>query len=176
MVSLSHWPLSHSRITYPNHKSIYYQTHQLKLIRKSISIDTFKLIASAYILPILDYCNSMLLHLQSHQIARLQTLQNSQTIRCNFKLNHFSHDSISPFLIELHWPSIHQSILCKTLLLTHKAVHHISSIYLTNIILLHRPHTITIRSTNTSHRSVHYIYMNGYYKKYLGTSSIKGNA
>ena len=138
-------PLSHSRITI---KSMYYKTHRLRLIRKSISIDIAKLIASVYILPIFDYCNSMLLYLQSHQITRLKTLQNSIG-RCIFKMNNFSNDSISSLLIELHWLPICQRILYKTLLLTHKSVHHNYLSYLTNLIPLQRTPTTTTRSTNT---------------------------
>ena len=140
-------------LSFKNHishtiKSIHYQIHQLRLIRKSISIDTAKLISSAYILPIFDYCNSLLLHLQSYQITRLQTLQNS-LVRCIFKINHFSHDRISPLLIELHWLPIRQRILYKSLLLTHKAIHHNSPSYLTNLIPLLKTPTINTRSTNT---------------------------
>ena len=88
-------------ISFTNHisqtiKSIYYQTHHLRIIIKSISIDTAILIDSAYILPIFDYCNSLPLHLQSYQITPLQTLQNS-LVGCIFKMNHLSHYIILPF-------------------------------------------------------------------------------
>ena len=129
-------------------KSIYYKIHQLRLIRTSISIDTAKLIASAYIPPIFDYCNSLLIHLQSQKITCLQTLQNS-LIRCIFKMNHFSRKSISPLLINIHWLPIRQRILYKLLLLTHKAIHHNSPSYITSLIPLHPIPTTTTRSTKT---------------------------
>ena len=64
-------------------------------------------------------------------------------------MNHFSHDSISLLLVELHWLPILQRILYKILLQTHKAVHHTSPSFLTNLIPLQRTPITTTRSTNT---------------------------
>ena len=65
-------------------------------------------------------------------------------------MNHFSRESISPLLINLHWLPIRQRILYKLLLLTHKAIHHNSPSYLTSLILLQPLPTTTTRSTKPS--------------------------
>ena len=64
-------------------------------------------------------------------------------------MNHYSRESISPLLINIHWLQIRQRILYKLLLLTHKAIHHISPRYLTSLIPLQPIPTITTRSTKT---------------------------
>ena len=116
-------------ISFTNHiyqtiKSIYYQTHQLRLIRKPISIDTAKLIASACILRIFDYCNSPA---NTSKLPSQMYFQNE------------------PLTLAPNTPKD----LYKTLLLTHKSVHHNFSSYLTNLIPLERTYTTTTWSTNT---------------------------
>ena len=80
---------------------------------------TVALIASAYILPIFDYCN-FIFHVY---ISILQTLQNS-IVRCIYQINKFSHTHIKQFLGKLHWLPIKSSCIYKIALLAHKALYH----------------------------------------------------
>ena len=64
-------------------------------------------------------------------------------------MKHFSRESISPLLINLHRLPIRQRILYKLLLLTHKVIHHNSPSYLTSIIPLQPIPTTTTQSTKT---------------------------
>ena len=99
------------------------QLHSLRLIRHSISISTSTIIASAYILPLFDYCNFILYNTPSSYITKLQIVQNS-IARCIFNIPKYSHTHISPFLVKLYWLPVRHRILYKTLLLAHKAIHH----------------------------------------------------
>ena len=127
-----------------------YQLHSLRLIRHSISISTATIIASAYILPLFDYCNVILYNTPSSYIIKLQILQNS-IARCIFNIPKYSHTHISPFLVKpkLHRLPVRHRILYKTLLLAHKAIHHDSPDYLASLLKLKLPTSTTTRSTNT---------------------------
>ena len=129
-------------------KLLNYQLHSLRLIRHSISISTATIIASAYILPLFDYCNFILYNTPSSYITKLQILQNS-IARCIFNIPKYSHTHISPFLVKLHWLPVRHQIIYKTLLLAHKAIHHDSPDYLASILKLKLPTSTTTRSTNT---------------------------
>ena len=123
-------------------KLLNYQLHSLRLIRHSIAISTATIIASAYILPLFDYCNYILYNTPSSYITKLQILQNSIT-RCIFNIPKYPHTHISPFLVKLHWLPVRHRILYKTLLLAHKAIHHDSPDYLASLLKLKLPTSTT---------------------------------
>ena len=114
-------------------KSIHYQLHSLRIVRRSINTETASLIASAYILPIFDYCNFALHNIPDIHLSGLQVLQNS-IVRCIFKIDKFSHTSITPYLMKLHWLPIKSRCLYKSLLIAHKAIHHSTPDYLATLI------------------------------------------
>ena len=129
-------------------RSIHYHLHSLHIVRRSINTDTAALIASAYILPIFDYCNFIFHLIPDYHITRLQILQNS-LVRCIYQIDKFSHTSITPYLIKLHWLPIKSRCTYKTALLTHKAIHHHSPDYLSSLINInpHQARTINISKT-----------------------------
>ena len=129
-------------------KLLNYQLHSLRLIRHPISISTDTIIASAYILPLFDYCNFILYNTPSSYITKLQIIQNS-IARCIFNIPKYSHTHISTFLVKLHWLPVRNRILYKTLLLAHKEIHHVSPDYLASLLKLKLPTSTTTRSTNT---------------------------
>ena len=77
------------------------QLHSLRLIRHSISVSTATIIASAYILPLFDYCNVIIYNTPLSYITKLQILQNSLAM-CIFNIPKYSNTHISPFLVKLH--------------------------------------------------------------------------
>ena len=79
------------------HKSIHYHLHCLRLIRHSIPLPIAITIASSYIIPLFDYCNSLLFNLPDYKLIKLQQLQNA-VVRCLHLLPRRSPDSITPFL------------------------------------------------------------------------------
>ena len=132
-------------------KTVNYHLHCLRLIRRSIPFEVAATIASSFILPHFDYCNQLLNGIPAYMIRRLQTLQNA-IVRCVHLLPRRSNDSITPFLKSLHWLPIASRILYKTILLTHKALHHNSPDYLAS--LINKSATVNqknTRSTNTFH-------------------------
>ena len=129
-------------------KLLNYQLHSLRLIRHSISISTATIIASAYILPLFEYCNCILYNTLSSYITKLQILQNSIARYIGiFNIPKYSHTHISPFLVKLHWLPVRHRILYKTLLLAHKAIHHDSPDYLASLLKLKLPTSTTTRSS-----------------------------
>ena len=128
-------------------RSFNHNLHSLRLIRKSINTETAQIIASAYILPQIDYCNFILDKLPYNHIKRLQIAQNSLT-RCIFNIHRRSNAHITPYLMKLHWLPIIQRIKYKSLLLVHKVLHHNSPEYLTNLITLKLEQNNITRSSN----------------------------
>ena len=103
-------------------------------------ISTAQLI-HALITSRLDFCNSILYNLPNKQIERLQQIQ-SQAARM---LKHIPRcNPITPVLRELHWLRIHDRIIIKILLLSHKAVNNTAPEYLCDLIRLNVKST-TIR-------------------------------
>ena len=105
------------------HKSIHYHLHCLRLIRRSIPLPIAITIASSYIIPLFDYCNSLLFNLPEYKLIKLQRLQNA-VVRCIHLLPRRSYDSITPLLKQLHWLPVPYRIQYKLSLTIHKAIHH----------------------------------------------------
>ena len=131
------------------HKSIHYHLHCLKLIRRSIPLPIAITIASSYISPLFDYCNSLIFNLPTYKLNKLQRLQNA-VVRCVFLLPRRSSDSITPLLKQLHWLPVLYRIQYKLSLTIHKAIHHNSPDYLASLLHLYMPTTkLHTRSSNT---------------------------
>ena len=131
------------------HKSIHYHLHCLRLIRRSIPLTIAITIASSYIIPLFDYCNSLLFNLPEYKLTKLQRLQNA-VVRCVHLLPRRSSDSITPLLKQLHWLPVPYRIQYKLSLTIHKAIHHNSPDYLASLLHLHTPITpLQTRSSNT---------------------------
>ena len=90
----------------------------------------------------LDFWNSILYNLPNKQIERLQRIQN-QAARLLKRIPRRNH--ITPVLKELHWLRIHDRIILKNLLLTHKAVNNTAPEYICYLIRLYVKST-TIRT------------------------------
>ena len=131
------------------HKSIHYHLHCLRLIRRSIPLPIDITIASSYIIPLFDYCNSLLFNLPEYKLFKLQRLQNA-IVRCVHLLPRRSSNSITPLLKQLHWLPVPYRIKYKLSLTIHKAIHHNSPDYLASLLHLHTPITpLQTRSSNT---------------------------
>ena len=131
------------------HKSIHYHLHCLRLIRRSIPLPIAITITSSYIIPIFDYCNSLLFNLLDYKLFKLQRLQNA-VVSCVHLLPRHSPDSITPLLKQLHWLPNPCRIKYKLSLTIHKAIHHNSPDYLASLLHLHTPiTTLQTLSSNT---------------------------
>ena len=131
------------------HKSINYHLHCLRLILRSNPLPIAITIASSYIIPLFNYCNSLIFNLPEYKLFKLQRLQNA-VVRCVHLLPRRSSDSITHILKQLHWLPVPYRIKYKLFMIIHKAIHHNSPDYLASLLHLHTPIIpLQTRSSNT---------------------------
>ena len=114
-------------------KSTHFHLRGIGRIRNLLTFDDTAQLIHALITSRLDICNSILYNLPNKQIKILQRIQN-QAARMLKRIQRRNH--ITPVLRELHWLRIHDRIIFKILLLTHKAVNHTAPEYLCDLIRL----------------------------------------
>ena len=102
-------------------------------MRNLLTFHTTAQLSHALITTCLDFCNRIRYNLPNNKIERLQRIQN-QAARMLKRIPRRNH--ITPVLRELHWLKIHDIIILKILLLTHKAVNNIAPEYLCDLIRL----------------------------------------
>ena len=107
-------------------------------IRNLLTFDATAQLIHALITSRLDFCNSILYNLPNKQNEILQRIQNQAA-------HMLKRNQITPVLRELHWLRIHDRIIFKILLLTHKAVNNTAPEYLYDLIRLNVKST-TIRT------------------------------
>ena len=123
-------------------KSTHFHLRGIGRIRNLLTFDATAQLIHALITSRLDFCNSILYNLPNKQIERLQRIQN-QAERMLKRIPRRNH--ITPVLRELHWLRIHEIIIFKILLLTHKAVNNTAPEYVCDLIRLNVKST-TIRT------------------------------
>ena len=123
-------------------KSTHFHLRGIGRIRNLLTFDATAQLIHALITSRLDFCNSILYNLPNKQIERLQRIQNQAT-RMLKRIPRRNH--ITPVLRELYWLGIHDRIIFKNLLLTHKAVNNTVPEYLCDLIRLNVKST-TIRT------------------------------
>ena len=123
-------------------KSTHFHLRGIGIIRNLLTFDATAQLIHALITSRLDFCNSFLYNLPNKQIERLQRIQN-QAARMLKRIPRRNH--ITSVLRELHWLRIHDRIIFKILLLTHKAVNNTAPEYLCDLIRLNVKST-TIRT------------------------------
>ena len=108
----------------------------LRHIRPCLTQDAAATLACCIVGTRLDYCNSALFGTSSHNLDRLQRVQNSLA-RVVCKAKHRS--SSSPLLQSLHWLPTRQRIQFKVAVLIFKAYREQTPAYLHEVIHLHVP-------------------------------------
>ena len=112
-------------------KSTHFHLRDIGRIRNLLTFDATAQLIHALITSRLDFCNSILYNLPNKQIERLQRIQ-KQEARMLKRILQRNH--ITPVLRDLHWLKIHDIIIFKILLLTHKAVNNTAPEYLCDFI------------------------------------------
>ena len=79
----------------------------------------------------LDHCNSLLYNVPKYVIKKLQSVQNTAA---RLIAGARKYDHITPILFELHWLPVSERIKFKIILLTHKALHQKSPIYIQDLV------------------------------------------
>ena len=111
--------------------SCFYHIRDLFRIRKLISFDTAKTIATALVISRLDYANSILHGISTEQINRLQRVQNSLA-RVVCKAPRLAHSE--PLLKKLHWLPVRHRIKFKICSIVFKVINDNQPIYLKELL------------------------------------------
>ena len=124
-----------STLTFNSHvsnicKTSYFHLHALKHIRSVLTKDMATSIAVALIQSRLDYANSILYHTSSHNIAKLQRVQN---MAARLVLRN-KHISAAASLSQLHWLPISKRIDFKLATITYKLLNTQQPAYLRSLI------------------------------------------
>ena len=132
-------------------KSAFYHLRNISRIRKLLSTTTTETLVHAFITSKLDHCNSLLYNVPKYVIKKLQSVQNAAA---RLITGSRKYDHITPILFELHWLPVSERIKFKIILLTHKALHQQSPIYIQDLI---RRYTTsrTLRSSSDTFRLCH---------------------
>ena len=144
-------------------KSANYQLHNIRIIRKTITFNTCKLLIQSLVISILDYFNILLINLPAYQLIPLNKIIRS-SIRVLYKLPPRSIDdtiSITELMRQQHLLPINFRIIYKLLVTTHLAYHHRTPTYLVKLIKpysslrVQRSHNLHQIQSNTEKESAH---------------------
>jgi len=98
----------------------FYHLHNIRRIKKYLSMDSAVTLIHSFVSSQIDYCNSLLYGVPNCHIGKLQRVQNAAA-RLVVMQGKFCH--ITPVLNQLHWLPVSFHIKLKILLLTFKAIH-----------------------------------------------------
>jgi len=126
-------------------KSCNYHIRSLRHVRKSLTLDSTKTIASGLVLARLDYCNSLLYGTSDNNIIKLQRVQNNLA-RVVLELPWRS--CLGESLKDLHWLPVSKRIDYKIALITFKTRCSNQPAYLRSM-LVDRKHVLNLRSNDS---------------------------
>lgn len=109
----------------------FYHLHNIRRIRKHLSMDSAATLIHSFISSRIDYCNSLLYGVPKCHIDKLQRVQNAAA-RLVVMQGKFCH--ITPVLLLLHWPPVSFRINFKVLLLTFKAIRKSAPSYINDLV------------------------------------------
>jgi len=117
-------------------KAAHFHIRALRHIRRCVSVDDAKAVATAMVSSRLDYCNSILYGTSSSNLNKLQRVQNAlaRTVMMTRKRDH-----ITPLLANLHWLPVTARIQFKIALLTFKTLTTHQPSYIDDLLQQHRP-------------------------------------
>ena len=99
---------------------------QLRIVRRSLSHESFARLVVALILSRLDYCNRVLAGLPTSQLRRLQSV-----FHVTARLIHGvrRHDHVTPLLQQLHWLTMPGRVNLKLCVLVYRCLHGLGPEY-----------------------------------------------
>ena len=115
-------------------RKVYIDIRRISSIRHLLSIIATKTLLNAFVLPKLDYCNSLFYGSPMYMLERLQKVQNSAA-RLIYQCRKQNHTS--PLLMSLHWLPINARIEYKLSVICHSFFLGLSPIYLSDLLLVH---------------------------------------
>ena len=126
-------------------KAAFYHLHNIRRIRKFLTMKSTKVLVHVFIMGRIDYCNSLLYGLPATHINKLQRVQNAAA-RLICSILRFSH--VTPVLYSLHWLPVQFRIDFKILIITFKAIHGHAPKYICNLIHIKTPSTYGLWSNS----------------------------
>ena len=93
----------------------------------------------------MDYCNNLPLGLPSHEIRKIQIIQNSAA---SFVTKTRKYDHITPMLQGLHWLPVHQRVNCKLICTTYGIIDGAAPTHLNELLSIYAPPR-NLRSNST---------------------------
>ena len=112
-------------------KSAYSHLKNIARIRKYLSESATQSLVHAFVTSRIDFCNSLLCGISKQSLQKLQHVQNSAA-RLVKQVKKSEH--ITPILFNLHWLPVSHRIKFKLLLLTFKALHNMSPVYIRDLL------------------------------------------
>ena len=126
-------------------RSAFFHLHNIRRVRKYLSIESAEKLVHAFITSRLDYCNSLLYGLPHCALTKLQRVQNAAA-RVLYLAPRFCH--ITPILYELHWLPVTFRIEFKVIIITHKAIYGTAPNYLSSLVNFKPNSSYSLRSNN----------------------------
>lgn len=120
---------------------------KLKAIRKYLTVEACKTVASGLVLSHIDYANAILFGLSQTELNKLQRIQ---SITAKLILGRQKHDSVTCALKELHWLPVQLRIKHKIITLVHKCIYGKAPQYLKELIKAKQIKRAGLRSGNIS--------------------------
>jgi hypothetical protein len=129
--------------------SCYTNIRKISKIRKSLNVETCKIIINGLVTAKLDYCNAALAGTSSALLKKLQAVQN-MSCRVIFRLRKYDH--ISKPLMDLHWLKVPERIDYKICLIVHNCVHGLAPAYLKELLPVVRTQAAMCLRSQSSHK------------------------
>jgi hypothetical protein len=101
-------------------KSCFLSVKRISSIKHFLGYEEKRILISSLVLSKIDYCNSMYFGINSHNMRKLQSVQNSAA-RLIFGSK--THSSLSPLFDKLHWLTIKNRIIFKISTYVHKCLY-----------------------------------------------------
>ena len=126
-------------------KAAFFYIFNIRRMTKFLSFDTVQTLMNAFVISLLDYCNTILFGLPNTELQKLQRVQNTAArLICN--MNKFDH--ITPILVKLHWLPVRYRKNVKILIITFKVIRGLAPKYLGELLTCKTKCNYNLRSTS----------------------------
>ena len=125
-------------------KTAFYYIHNIRRIRKYLSVETTRTLVHAVVIGRLDYCNSLLYGLPMKSISKLQRVQNAAANIANTT----RYEHITPVLRSLRCLPVKERVTFKILILSFKAIHGLAPDCIQSFVTWQCPSRYVLRRNN----------------------------
>ena len=123
-------------------KAAFFYIHNIRRIRKYLSLNATLTLVHALIMGRIDYCNGLLYGLSTNLLCKLQRVQNAAT-RLVTGTPRVSH--ITPVLLSLRWLPVKERIHYKIIIFAFKVIHGLAPSYISGLLSVQSPSSYSLR-------------------------------